>query len=641
MALRTHTITATTGGNLFPKAYADRIVFVPNGFGMDTNIGNPIGSYSRWEFQVDNTSGTSSECQPGLVYDQAPVVRWKIQNFGEFQARVKAFSAAVIGTMFGRYESSGVGCGSVGLVGNNRRRANVSPLHPDYLNNSPVYDMEDVKKLTGFPCHVGDLEDVRIEYDLRTSGGGNQNKFLDMYLHDVSDGNRIVGGFPGPGYGTDDPFTSQAIASDQQQLLNTINGINYNLTKDWNINVWLGVPEIPNDVPIGRDSDNNWAGGTLIGRYNIGGIDHDFYYKLETAGANNFDYIGLVMINPQDAGSIRVLDYINFAKNTLPGIISSNPDANALYGNATTRGKPPPRMPDDNHVLGGLHFGSELFYSNVDGSEAVVEFRKLLFTVPSIGTFGWSKSGVPETNANPDYSVSVALNESVSITPIQVGNNSPFFDTPSVDEARASVTSLSPLTIRGNSVGSTVIEYVQEDGTTGKILLTITGGDVVVNPDGQSTNYRDDVVLGSTLSIDWVQIHTSGEEINNIPGESGPDKVKIEGLSPKITVRGVKLGTSLIEYETVNGFTGTFTINTIADVDDPDPDDDNPIFIGTRWVNPGNTIKLNMNLMPELFQDNDRNVVDTTGPGSAIVVGDDLEITVPVTNTGSGTVEID
>lgn len=651
MALRTHTLTATEGGNPFPKAYSDRLVIVPNAFGFNSGIKNPAGSYSRWEFQVDNSASTSSECQPGLVYDQTAYVRWKVQNYTEYRARVKAFSAVVLGTMFGRFESSGVGCGSIGTApqAENARRANVSPLNPNYSNNSPVFDMEAVRALAGLPEFVGNLPDITIDYDIRTSGGGQQNKFLDMYLHDVSDQFRIVGGFPGPGYGSTDPFTSQPLATTQNQLLNTINGINYNLTKDWNINVWLGVPDIPNDVPAGRDSDNNWAGGELIGRYNIGGIDHDFYYKLETAGANNFDYIGLVMINPPDAGNIRVKDYMDFATNTLPGIIQNNATANAMYGTQATRGKAPPRFPDANHVLGGLHLGSELFYSNADGSEGVVEFRKALFNVPNLGTFGWSATtGTTPSNSNPDVNLNVTVGSTVTLTPSQVGNVSDFVDTPVVDINHATVEDLSPaMVIRGNGAGSTVIEYVQADGTTGKINLTVAASTDGTdnnngNPtsNGQSTNYRNSVPLFGELAIKWVEIHTSGEEIAQIKSETASDKVKVSELSPNIVVDGLALGTSIIEYVTVGGNTGTFTIDVVSSEVTPEPEEEGP-YIGTRYVNPGETINLNMNLMPTLASDTNRVIADEVGPGSALVVSDELEITMPVNATGTGTVEID
>ena len=676
MPERRHQITAVTGNDLFRRAYVDRLFFGTNMFQGDVNNGNPIGSYVTWDVGVDNNASTSADCQPGLISDQSVFLRYKMQS--TILNRVKGFPAIVCGTLAGtgRAESSGLGCNGFPVaelspVSSHARRSNFPPGWSEYLTsnrNTPVYEMKSVQDLCGFPQFVGQLEDVTIEYDIVASGTGNHNQFLDMYLCDVSDRRRIPGGYPGLGYGTvlDGELIDTTATTSVQPFHNTINGLNYNLTKDWNINVWLDIPTIPNDGGEG-ESDGNWAGGRLVGEYSIGGVLHDFYYKIETGGSNNFDYIGLVMKEPQLAGTIRVLDYINFARNQLPQIIATNTVANQMYHgtSANPRTKPPPRFPDDLHVLSGTDFGNEIFYSYDDG-EAVVEYRKVLWTVPSIGTFGWDSSTPPiSPKIGPTSNFAVTIgDDDLIVSPVDVGGSASLFvDITSSDhEPFATVRALQPnIVISGEVSGSTTIDWVKQDGSTGTFALVVsssavgsggsgagtgttgtgtTGGGQVNNGNGASRNFSEDVEVNDTLDIAYTDIHTSGSPIRSIDGESGSDRVRITRTEPDIGVRGLALGESIIEYELQNGQRGTFTITTVANVDNQGDDSPEFPFIGTRYVPPGSTISLDMSVMPSLFNRSTRSVGNNTGGGTATVVGDDLQISMPAGGGSAGEVDI-
>ncbi len=303
---------------------------------------------------------------------------------------VRAYPAMVVGTMGGRFESWGVEC-------NNSTVLDASILRD---GNSPLYDMTPVKQASGFPTLAADLPDsvkVSVKADIRSAEAatGIANVFLDSYWHDVSTVSKVPG--------------------QNAAYLNTINGINADVTEVWNLNVWFDWPRVSGSV-------SDWTGGFKLGSVVFSGnSEFDVYFKAEgsrsgylpncrTGTADNcFLYIALVTTEPSGAVDGITIDYreiadwmrsSDFRDLILSGVDQSDPtQANAkayeiwrtIDGTENDSQPDPanrgPRFPDLEHVIGGLHLGSELWY-NPDAELATITFESMGIRVDGISDFG-------------------------------------------------------------------------------------------------------------------------------------------------------------------------------------------------------------------------------------------------------------
>lgn len=323
-------------------AFASRethgLLFLTNAYGYSYQI--PADSYIEWHIDAENT-------------------QMKFRCVNSDQYRVKAFPCAVLGTMGGRYETSGNPQPLKGLE--NEFRMKGEGLQ------SPLFDLYPAQQQTGFPCKLNDLPKTDLTIKTRYSGNPTVNTFLDMYLHDVDN----------------------AQTASHASLLGDINAINSNRTKAYNINVWFQMPDQTNGN-TGRP-DGAWAGGKVMGVTRIGKRDFHVILKIETGGGNYFRYIALIPVE----GTITTLsinEVMDWAKTSMRAILEGNNEARGMMAKADPRGFPAPRWPDNDMVLSGLHIGNEIWWSDPNGQEGVVDWPTLRVDVDGIGSFGWGSS---------------------------------------------------------------------------------------------------------------------------------------------------------------------------------------------------------------------------------------------------------
>lgn len=299
---------------------------------------------------------------------------------------VRSYPAMVVGSMGGRYESWGVECGQLDTILSSVERH----------GGSPVYQMESVAAATGLPVLVGDLDyDIRVsvkaDLTLPAASTGIANLFMDSYWHNVSDPSIV-------------PDTS---------VVDTINGISSDYTEVWNLNIWFDYPRFE-----GRAS--SWTGGFKIGSLTLEeGGNFDVYFKVEGSrdghlpkcrlgtNENCFLYIGLVTTDSQAAKNGITVNYTEisnwmlspeFRDLFLTGAFESGTAAAKAYeawqlidGTENDKSADPakrgPRFPDKDHVIGGIHLGSELWY-NPDATSATILFETLGVEVEGKGQFG-------------------------------------------------------------------------------------------------------------------------------------------------------------------------------------------------------------------------------------------------------------
>jgi len=288
--------------------------------------------------------------------------------------------------MGGRFESWGVECGALRSLQTSAQRH----------GSSPIFQMETVAAATGLPVKAGQLDfDVRVSVKADLLEGdatnGVANVFLDSYWHDVSDPSIV----PAP------------------DLANTINGINSNFTEIWNLNIWF-------DYPRNEGNPSSWTGGFRIGSVSLQeGGDYDVYFKIEgarnghlprcTAGKsdNCFLYIALVATDNNAARNGVTINYTEIAQwmrsaafrdMFLVGAGETDTNAARAYeawrlidgtdnDNSPDPAKRGPRFPDQNHVIGGMHLGAELWY-NPNAQPASIVFETMGVEVEGKGQFG-------------------------------------------------------------------------------------------------------------------------------------------------------------------------------------------------------------------------------------------------------------
>ena len=349
-----------------------------------------VQDYVRWE--VPALIGDNADPCERLQSQEPVTLHYRLTSRkdspSERDTFVRAYPAMVVGTMGGRFESWGVECGKTQAFLPSAQRH----------GGSPVYQMETVAAATGLPVSAGDLDyriRISVKADLETEAASNglANIFMDSYWHNVSD----VALLPGT----------------NESLVNTINGISSDITEVWNLNIWF-------DYPRFRGSASQWTGGQKIGSVTLqeGGL-FDIYFKIEgrrdghrplcTLGTeeNCFLYIGLVATDRNAAKNGTTVNYTEIAS------WMQSPDFRDLFLNGAFETETPaarayeawrmidgeqndgspdpakrgPRFPDKDHVIGGIHLGSELWY-NPTAEPATIVFDALGVEVEGTGEFG-------------------------------------------------------------------------------------------------------------------------------------------------------------------------------------------------------------------------------------------------------------
>ena len=319
----------------FASQEAHGLLFLTNAFGYSYQI--PNDSYIEWHIDAEQT-----------------LMKFKCINNDQY--RVKAFPCAVLGTMGGRYETSGKPKPLKGMENEFRMRGEGM--------QSPLFDLLPAQKQTGFPCRLKDLPTTKLTLKTTYLGKPTVNTFLDMYLHDV-----------------DNPQTAS-----HPSLVGDINAMNSNRTKAWNINVWFQMPDQDNGNT--NRPDGAWAGGKVIGTSQIGSRDFHVILKIETGGGNYFRYIALIPVEGT-IHSLSINEVMNWAKSSMRPLLEQHSQAQQMMAKPDPRGIPAPRWPDDDMVLSGLHIGNEIWWSDPNGEEGIVQWPTLRVDVDGIGTFGW------------------------------------------------------------------------------------------------------------------------------------------------------------------------------------------------------------------------------------------------------------
>ena len=319
----------------FAKREVDGLLFLTNAYGYSYEI--PLDSYIEWHLDGANTT-----------------MNFRCVNSDQY--RVKAFPCAVLGTMGGRWETSGTVNPLPGMDGEFRMKGEGM--------QTPIFDMNPAKQKTGFPCKLADLPKTDLSVVTSYSGNPTVNTFLDMYLHDI-----------------DNPKTAC-----HASLVGDINAINSNRTKAYNINVWFQMPDHRNgnsDRP-----DGAWAGGKVIGTTDIAGRSFHVILKIETGGGNYFRYIALIPVDGPIT-SLSINSVMEWARTSMRPLLENNGEAGKMMAKADPRGYSAPRWPDKNMVLSGLHIGNEIWWSDPNGQEGIVNWPTLRVDVENHGSFGW------------------------------------------------------------------------------------------------------------------------------------------------------------------------------------------------------------------------------------------------------------
>ncbi len=391
------TITTPSESAAFSKFQLDNTLYTNNvydGRQLDASNNweliyyNGIQDYVRWEVPAVLRNDPNPCVRPQAAQPLSLSYRLTSRKDSptERNTFVRSYPAMVVGTMGGRYESWGVECGQTQPFLSSAKRH----------GGSPVYQMETVANATGLPVLAGELDyDIRVsvkaDLNSESASSGIANLFMDSYWHDVSD----------------------AALVPEESLVDTINGISSDYTEVWNLNIWFDYPRFE-----GRAS--SWTGGFKIGSLELNeGGNFDVYFKIEGSrdghiprcrlgtNENCFLYIGLVATDSAAARDGITVNYTEisnwmlspaFRDLFLTGAFESDTSAAKAYeawrlidGTDNDRNPDPakrgPRFPDKNHVIGGIHLGSELWY-NPDAQSASIKFDTLGVAVEGKGEFG-------------------------------------------------------------------------------------------------------------------------------------------------------------------------------------------------------------------------------------------------------------
>jgi hypothetical protein len=391
-------------GEPFSKFEVDGLLYTSNVYdgrahlqGGDNQLfySDNTQDFVRWNIPVASALGEDANACDVAQGNDSVTLQYRITSRNNTDDRydfVRAFPAMVLGTMGGRYESAGVECDRA------------TELTDDYQRDgdSPVYDMEQVRSETGFPMFAGDLSgpvNISVSADLTagTAGNGLANVFLDSYWHDVSTISKLPGQDP--------------------QWQDTVNGINADYTEVWNLNIWFDWPYDEQARTV-----RQWTGGISLGTVQLPdnptfeiflkaeGPRSGFFPTCELGGDKNcFLYIALVLTDRtlvQSGVTVNYTEIANWMKSEafrdlfLDGIALQGSDdpagiayeiwrtidgpENDTHPDAAKRG---PAFPNDGHLIGGLHLGSELWF-NESGQPAEIVFDALGVEISGIGTYG-------------------------------------------------------------------------------------------------------------------------------------------------------------------------------------------------------------------------------------------------------------
>ena len=547
----------------YAKMAAGGLDFITNYYGAYTPSQLTQNDFVQWLVETSGNEGTGT---PGFRFRQTldgpATLRYRM--IGEQTNFVRHFASMYIGTLRGRDETSGV-IGSQTSAIPGRARMDGTSLQ------SQMWDLETARALTGYPCRADQMPGTKVRWDLTRVTAGIENLFFDFYFNDVSDGaNYDMAPF---GNLTQ---SRKNLRVPHRDYLNTVNGIDGDFTRSWNLNVW---PALPVSVNSGSTRpDGGWAGGLVVDDIanaiqRIDGRDHHVIFKRENNGSQyEFDYIGLVFANEEMAGELDPLAYRDWLINVWPSILQSSAKAQQIWNLSRVKPWGAPRMPSGDMIIEGVNFGNEGWYSAASGDRiAEIRYDRFEIEVDGIGTFGWDHS-VPDTGAGTGGS--------------------------------------------GTGGGSTT------GGTNQQFELTLDLGD-------------------TSSEIPYTTLHSSGAQLATWQ-ESNPDSSTIIRLDPAIVVRADAVGTNRFNFTLTNGETGFFDITVV------DPATNTNTGSGgttgsttsqvrkpqsTRQLQPGSSVTININLLPQFDQLQFRSLLSKTGP-AIVSMSDDgklLTITIPET----------
>ena len=299
-----------------------------NGLLCDLNpfrFKNSMGNYLQWQVFSDSA----------VLY--ARQVMDELDN-----SFVRAYPRFVKGTAFGRYESYMM-----------HQLRKLSGVRGQGGMQSPVFDMDQLREMTGWPCPIRDMGDTWIYCDFDIDDSLVASVFVDSYAHAW------------------------------QGDINS--SISPNKSKSLNINVHLGRPKRDNtDAPGG-----GWSGGKVIAEVVLFGIRWWVVYKRETNGqGNNFDYLSfLPMSGKATMINLKTLYEWAFNNDIKKLAAAVGLEARAIYS--------------DRDPVGGPHIGSEIWHG-----EGQVLYKHLRI-VDHHGDAGFGK--LPEIAANDPKPVQVPI----------------------------------------------------------------------------------------------------------------------------------------------------------------------------------------------------------------------------------------
>ena len=465
----------------YAKLSAGGLDFITNYYGAYSPFTLSQSDFVEWQVVTSGFEGTGS---PGFRNRQNLIgpAKLRYRMIGAQTTHVRAFPSAYIGTLQGRDETSGVISGQTFAIPG-RVRLDGTSLQ------SQMWDLEQAKAQTGYPCRVDQMPNTTIRWDITRVQAGVENLFIDLYLNDVSDGNNYDMG----AFGT----TTQArknLRVPHRDYLDTVNGIEGGFTRSWNMNIWPVLPTIVNSGS--NRPDGGWGGGLIVDDINqplqnIGGRDHHIIFKRENNGSEfEFDYVGLVFANDELAGELNPLAYRDWLINVWPSILQSSAKAQQIWNLARVKPWGAPRMPAGNMMIEGINMGFETWYSAANGNQiAEIDVERLEFEVDGIGTFGYytpdtggATGGGGTTGGGTDLGFSrnisrdVVVQESLEIDYIDLhSSGSPISEIiahPSPEIIQ--VVRTDPyLEVKALAEGSVLIGFELENGATGS--LTVVG----------------------------------------------------------------------------------------------------------------------------------------------------------------------
>ena len=278
---------------------------------------NVLGNYLQWQ-----------------VYNTHAELFVKQMHKPRDMSFVRAFPRFIRGTAFGRYESY--------LLHQLRK---LPGTRGQGGMTSPVFDMDQLRELCGWPCQIRDMGDVWIYCDFDIDDSLDASVFVDSYAN-AWQGNHN-------------------------------DSIQPNASKSLNVNIHLGRPKRDNSGAPG----GGWSGGKVIAEVEMFGIRWWVVYKRETAGTgNNFDYLSFLPISGKSTMiNLRVMYEWAFNNDLAKLAKAVGLEARAFY--------------TDKDTVGGPHIGSEIWH----GEGRVL--YKYLRVVDHHGDAGFGK--IPDTVQDP------------------------------------------------------------------------------------------------------------------------------------------------------------------------------------------------------------------------------------------------